>query len=54
MSNKDGMKKIAQDLEKVIVNLEELDDIIWLPHQVDKLKKVKDDIETHGGGTGND
>ena len=53
-------KQAAKELDKVIVDLEELTAITFLPHQIDKLKKISEELkdggstEVHGGGTGND
>ena len=54
-------KKLAAKLDQVILDLTELTDILFLPHQILKLEKISEQMKgeeantnVHGGGTGSD
>lgn len=53
--------KAIKLLGQIIIDLEELESINFLPHQIEKLKKLEKELkepgagtQVHGGGTGTD
>lgn len=56
MKSKTALEKLGQ----IIIDLEEIESINYLPHQIEKLKELEKELtepdvstEVHGSGTGN-
>ena len=53
------LQKALEKLGQIIIDLEEIESINYLPHQIEKLKELEKELtepdvstEVHGGGTG--